>query len=66
MAKDITYIAQTNFRGADQKFGIRRIDRRQHMYVIGKTGTGKTQFLKNMALQDVENGEGLAVIDPHG
>ncbi|OGZ77334.1 MAG: hypothetical protein A2256_03750 [Candidatus Staskawiczbacteria bacterium RIFOXYA2_FULL_32_7] len=66
MAKDITYIAQTNFRGANQKFGIRRTDRRQHMYVIGKTGTGKTQFLKNMALQDVENGEGLAVIDPHG
>ncbi len=66
MAKDITYIAQTNFRGIEQKFGIRRTDRRQHMYVIGKTGTGKTQFLKNMALQDVENGEGLAVIDPHG
>jgi CxxC-x17-CxxC domain-containing protein len=66
MAKDITYIAQTNFREANQKFGIRRPDRRQHMYVIGKTGTGKTQFLKNMALQDVENGEGLAVIDPHG
>jgi len=66
MSKDITYIAQTNFRGSETKFGIKRIDRRQHMYVIGKTGTGKTQFLKNMALQDIENGEGLAIIDPHG
>ena len=66
MPKDLTYIAKTNFRGADQKFGIRRKDRRQHTYVIGKTGTGKTQFLKNMAMQDINNGEGLAIIDPHG
>lgn len=66
MSKDITYIAQTNFRGAEKKFGIKRKDRRQHMYVIGKTGTGKTQFLKNMAMQDINNGEGLAIVDPHG
>jgi CxxC-x17-CxxC domain-containing protein len=66
MPKDITLIAQTNFRGGETKFGIKRTDRRQHMYVIGKTGTGKTQFLKNMALQDIENGEGLAIVDPHG
>jgi CxxC-x17-CxxC domain-containing protein len=66
MPKDLTFVARTNFRGAEQKFGIRRKDRRQHMYVIGKTGTGKTQFLKNMAMQDIHNGEGLAIIDPHG
>ncbi|MCX6723630.1 MAG: type IV secretion system DNA-binding domain-containing protein [Candidatus Staskawiczbacteria bacterium] len=66
MAKDLTYIAKTNFRNSEQKFGIKRNDRRQHMYVIGKTGTGKTQFLKNMAMQDINNGQGLAVIDPHG
>jgi len=66
MPKDLTYIAQTNFRNQEQKFGIKRTDRRQHMYVIGKTGVGKTQFLKNMALQDIENGQGLAIIDPHG
>jgi len=66
MSKELTYVAQTNFRGIEQKFGIKRVDRRQHMYVIGKTGTGKTQFLKNMALQDVENGHGLCIIDPHG
>ena len=64
--KQLTHIAETNFRGAQQKFGIKRTDRRQHMYVIGKTGVGKTGFLKNMALQDIENGEGLAIIDPHG
>jgi len=66
MPKDLTYIAQTNFRKGEVKFGIRRVDRRQHMYVIGKTGVGKTGFLKNMALQDIENGQGLAIIDPHG
>ncbi len=66
MPKDITYIAKTNFRNAKQVFGIKRVDRRQHMYVIGKTGVGKTAFLKNMALQDINNGQGLAIIDPHG
>ncbi len=66
MATDITYIAKTNFRNKEQKFGIKKNDRRQHMYVIGKTGVGKTAFLKNMALQDINNGEGLAIIDPHG
>ncbi|MEK7665132.1 MAG: type IV secretion system DNA-binding domain-containing protein [Patescibacteria group bacterium] len=66
MSKDLTYIAKTNFRNKEQKFGIKRTDRRQHTYVIGKTGTGKTQFLKNMALQDINNGQGLAIIDPHG
>jgi len=66
MAKDLTFIAKANFRRAEQKFGIKRADRRQHMYVIGKTGVGKTAFLKNMAMQDISNGQGLAIIDPHG
>jgi len=66
MPKDLTYIAKTNFRREEQTFGIKRADRRQHMYVIGKTGVGKTAFLKNMALQDINNGQGLAIIDPHG
>jgi len=66
MSKDLTHIAKTNFRRAEQVFGIKRPDRRQHMYVIGKTGVGKTAFLKNMALQDIDNGQGLAIIDPHG
>jgi len=63
---DITFIAETNFRNRKQKFGIKKNDRRQHMYVIGKTGVGKTQFLKNMAMQDINSGQGLCIIDPHG
>ena len=66
MAENITLLAKTNFRKKDQVFGIKRKDRRQHAYVVGKTGVGKTAFLKTMALQDIENGEGLAIIDPHG
>ncbi|MDO8530337.1 MAG: type IV secretion system DNA-binding domain-containing protein [bacterium] len=66
MADNITFLAKTNFRKKDQAFGVKRKDRRQHTYVVGKTGVGKTAFLKNMALQDIQNGEGLAIIDPHG
>ena len=63
---DINLFAKTNFRNQERSFGIKTDDRRRHMYVIGKTGVGKTAFLKNMALQDISNGEGLAIIDPHG
>ncbi|MBI4117236.1 MAG: type IV secretion system DNA-binding domain-containing protein [Parcubacteria group bacterium] len=63
---DITYFAKTNFRGQDRIFGIKEKDRLQHMYIIGQTGTGKTTLLKNLAVQDIKTGQGLAVIDPHG
>ncbi|MDP3988844.1 MAG: type IV secretion system DNA-binding domain-containing protein [bacterium] len=63
---DITYFGKTNFRNAERGFGIKRLDRRQHMYIIGKSGTGKTTLLENLAVQDIANGEGLCVIDPHG
>jgi len=63
---DITLFAKTNFRGQKTSFGIKTRDRRQHMYVIGKTGVGKTVLLKNMALQDINSGRGLCIIDPHG
>ena len=62
----ITYFASTNSRGANTPFGIKRKDRERHMYVIGKTGMGKSTLLENMAIQDIRNGEGLAFIDPHG
>lgn len=61
-----TFLARTNFRGADKVFGVKMKDRRQHMYVVGKTGTGKTALLKNMALQDIHAGRGIGIIDPHG
>ena len=62
----ITYIGKCNFRGNDRVFGIKKNDRRQHMYVIGKTGVGKSALLKNMALQDIRAGRGIGIVDPHG
>ncbi|NQV00751.1 MAG: type IV secretion system DNA-binding domain-containing protein [Parcubacteria group bacterium] len=63
---DITIFAKTNFRGQERTFGIKRLDRRQHTYVIGKSGVGKTVLLKNMALQDINAGKGVCIVDPHG
>ena len=65
-SSDVVYFAKTDFRSANRLFGIKRRDRRQHTYIIGKTGVGKTALLHNLAVQDIANGEGLCVIDPHG
>ncbi len=62
----ITYFAETDARNKRQKFGIRAEDRTRHVYVIGKTGMGKSTLLENMAAQDIQNGEGMCFIDPHG
>ncbi len=62
----VTYFAATDARGKRIPFGIKSKDRDRHMYVIGKTGMGKSTLLENMAIQDIRNGEGLAFIDPHG
>ncbi len=62
----ITFFAKTDARGAQVPFGIKAKDRQRHMYVIGKTGMGKSTLLENMAAQDIQNGEGMAFIDPHG
>jgi len=64
--RDITYFAKTNFRSSDSVFGIKRKDRRQHMYVLGKSGTGKSVLLSNLIAQNIQNGEGVCVVDPHG
>ncbi|MCA9356434.1 type IV secretion system DNA-binding domain-containing protein [Candidatus Nomurabacteria bacterium] len=64
--KDITYLAKTNFRNKEQIFGIKTKDRRQHMYVLGKSGTGKSALLYNMIIQNIANGSGVCVVDPHG
>ena len=61
----ITYFARTNFRNERKVFGIKRADRRAHMYIIGKTGVGKSTLLETMIREDVKNGEGFALIDPH-
>lgn len=62
----MTPIGRTDFRGQCQVFGIKRPDRLGHIYAIGRTGTGKTTLLLNMAVTDLVKGEGVAVIDPHG
>jgi type IV secretory pathway TraG/TraD family ATPase VirD4 len=59
-------IGRTNFRGRRDLFGIKNVDRRRHIYIIGKTGMGKSVLLENMIFSDVQSGRGLAVIDPHG
>ncbi|MFA5029478.1 MAG: type IV secretion system DNA-binding domain-containing protein [Patescibacteria group bacterium] len=64
--KEITIFAETNFRNQRRSFGIKRDDRRRHMYIIGKTGMGKTTLLENMIISDIINGEGCCYIDPHG
>ncbi len=66
MDKEITIIGQTNFRGQHRKFGIYPDDRRRHVYVIGKTGVGKSTLLENMIAQDIINGKGVCLVDPHG
>ncbi len=60
------YIGLSRYRGVDRKIYIGEEDRRRHMYVIGKTGTGKSQMLEELVMQDIEGGRGCAVIDPHG
>ncbi len=62
----ITYFGETDSRNKHIRFGIKANDRLRHMYVIGKTGMGKSTFLENMAIQDIQNGNGIAFIDPHG
>ncbi len=62
----VTYFAETDARGQRIKFGIKSRDRTRHMYVIGKSGVGKSTLLENMAIQDIVHGEGVAVLDPHG
>ncbi len=67
MAQDrINYFAETDARNKRVKFGIKASDRTRHVYIIGKTGMGKSTLLENMAVQDIQNGDGMAFIDPHG
>ncbi len=64
--KEIVYFAKAIYHRNEQVFGIKIPDRRQHMYIIGKTGMGKTVLLKNMAIQDIQAGRGVGIVDPHG
>ncbi len=66
MSSDIAVFAQTTYRNEFKKFGIKADDRRRHMYLIGKTGMGKSTILENMIIDDIRAGRGVAVVDPHG
>ncbi len=63
---DATPIGMTNFRGSEVPFGILPNDRRRHVYVIGKTGMGKSTLLENMIFDDIQKGRGVGLVDPHG
>jgi type IV secretory pathway TraG/TraD family ATPase VirD4 len=65
-SNDVALFARTDFRDSDKVFGIKEADRRAHMYVIGKTGTGKTTLLETLIVEDLQAGRGLALLDPHG
>lgn len=65
-SNNVVVFAETNYRNKRVRFGIKEDDRRRHMYVVGKTGMGKTELLKNMAVQDIQEGKGVAFVDPHG
>jgi hypothetical protein len=62
----VIYFGETDARNKRIRFGIKRKDRSKHMYAIGKTGMGKSTLLENLAVQDIQNGDGLCLIDPHG
>ncbi len=66
MNENIAVFAQTTYRNEFKKFGIKVDDRRRHMYLIGKTGMGKSTVLENMIVDDIRAGHGVAVVDPHG
>lgn len=63
---DVNFFGLANYRNQNRKFGIKLDDRRRHMYVVGKTGMGKTTLLENMVLNDIYAGHGLGYVDPHG
>ncbi len=66
MKEEITLLGVTTFRNQRKKFGIKTDDRRRHIYIVGKTGMGKTALLENMAIQDILANRGIGFIDPHG
>jgi hypothetical protein len=64
--KDVNFFARTEYKNKDQIFGIKTYDRRKHVYIIGKTGAGKSTLIANMAIDDIRRDRGIGIIDPHG
>jgi len=63
---EISFFGRTNFRKQRVPFGIRREDRRRHLYLLGKSGSGKSKLLELLVLNDINAGHGVGVLDPHG
>lgn len=63
---ELSMFGETNFRGQQLEFGIKREDRRRHLYIVGKSGTGKSKLLEKLISDDIKAGKGVCVIDPHG
>ncbi len=66
MPKEGVVLGRALYRGEETVVRMERADRRRHLYTIGKSGSGKSVFIQNMAIQDIANGEGVCVVDPHG
>ncbi len=66
LVKDGVFIGHSSFRGESKEVRIGDEDRRRHIYIIGQTGTGKSNLLTNMAVEDIRRGKGVSVLDPHG
>ena len=64
--KEVNFFAKTQFKNTEAIFGLKDVDRRRHVWVVGKTGTGKSTLIANMVIDDLKKGRGVAVIDPHG
>ncbi len=64
--EEVTILGRTTFRDKRVEFGIKTDDRRRHVYLIGKTGSGKTTMMENMVVEDIRAGRGVGVVDPHG
>src|SRR5665811_323846 len=69
-SEDVSFIGRTNYVASLEEkkfiFGIKRVDRRRHLYIVGKSGVGKTKLLELLIRQDVTYNHGLCLIDPHG
>ena len=65
-AKELTVLWDTDYRGDKIRFWVRQEDKFRHMYIVGKTWTGKSTFINNMIISDMRAGNGLCLLDPHG
>lgn len=64
--KKTNFFAKAEFKNEETIFGIKEVDRRRHIYIIGKTGAGKSTLIANMAIDDIRRGRGIGIVDPHG